>query len=403
MMMKHNRRVVVTGMGVVSSIGIGWKAFWQSLLAGRSGITPISGFDTSGYDRKVAGEVKDFRAEDFLGKAQVRTFGRSSQMALASTQLALDDARLTDHDVKKISGAGVCIGTTVGESQIMDVYVLDYWKTGAGSVVQYPASNIAAIIGLTYQLKGYQGMFANACASSNFATAYGFDLVRQGRSDLMIVGGVDSLSQSIYAGFHRLMVIAPEMCQPFDRDRQGMIPAEGAGILILEEREHALRRRATIYAEMISHGLSSDAFHMTQPHVRGGVAAISKALENAGIEPSQVNYISAHGTGTRENDQSECAVFHEVFGPGIRRIPVSSIKSMLGHTLGAAAVTESIASVLAIAEGKIPPTINYSTPDPECDIDCVPNTWRPQRVDIAVNNSLAFGGNNATVVFKRFE
>jgi len=397
------RCVVVTGLGVVSSLGIGWQDFWKNLLAGKSGISKVDYFDTSQYDRKYAGQVKNFHPEEFIAKSRLKYLGRASQMAIAASKLALTDAGLKKKDIDPYR-AGVCVGTTMGEGQVIE----DFSKKSVSKKdliknilpLTYPANSITFNIASEFSLRGENHIFGNACAAGNFAIGKSYDLIRSGRADTMFAGGCDPLSRIAFTGFHRMITIASDRCQPFDKNRSGMIPGEGSGILILEEFEHAKKRGARIYAEILGYGAASDAYHMTQPHPRGGISAVTKALRNSGIDPEEVDYISAHGTGTQENDKAECEIFYHIFGKRIKDIPASSIKSMLGHTLGASSALESIACCLAIQDGKIPPTINYETPDPECDIDCVPNTYREHKVNIALNNSLAFGGNDYCVVFK---
>ncbi len=403
----NQHRVVVTGLGVVSSIGIGWQEFWTHLLAGTSGISAVDYFDTALYDRKHAGQVKNFSPEKFISAARLKHLGRASQMAIAASKMALKDAGLKKGDIDPYR-TGVCMGTTMGEGQVIERFAKQSVEHGMNALksllpLTYPANSINFNIANEFMLRGENNVFGNACAASNVALGRSADLIRSGEMVMMFAGGCDPLSRIAFTGFHRLVSIATDQCRPFDKNRTGMIPGEGAGVLILENAEHAQRRGARIYAEILGYGCSSDAYHMTQPNPRGGIKAIQKALHDADISPEDVDYISAHGTATPENDKVECAVFHKIFGERIKAIPVSSIKSMLGHTLGASAALESIACCLAIHEGKIPPTINYETPDPECDIDCVPNTFRMHRVRIALNNSLAFGGNDCASVMKVYE
>jgi 3-oxoacyl-[acyl-carrier-protein] synthase II len=245
-------------------------------------------------------------------------------------------------------------------------------------------------------------MFSTACAAGNYAIGYGFDLIRLGRADVILAGGAEPLSKVAFTGFNQFSAVAPEKCQPFDQSRKGMMVAEGAGIVVLEALENALGRNAKIYAEVLGYGLSCDAFHMTTSSKEGIMACMRKAMQDTGVPVEQVDYISAHGTGTLTNDRNESAAIKEVFGPHYKTIPVSSIKSMLGHTMGAASALEAIACALAVKNDMIPPTINYETFDPECDLDCVPNQSRKHTVKVALNNSYAFGGNNACLVLIKF-
>jgi len=244
-------------------------------------------------------------------------------------------------------------------------------------------------------------MFANACSAGNYSIGYAFDLIRSGKADVMLAGGVDAFSRVNLVGFSRLYAMAPEVCRPFDLNREGMLVGEGAGMLLLETLDSALKRKATIYAEILGYGLSCDAYHMTAPKEEGIVECMRRGIKEAGIKIEDVDYISAHGTGTVQNDKTECSAIKKVFGAKYKEIPISSIKSMLGHTMGAASAIEAISCCLTIKEGVIAPTINYQTPDPECDVDCVPNHSRKAEVNIAFNNSYAFGGNNACLVFKK--
>jgi len=401
----NKRRVVVTGLGVVSSIGIGIDEFWKNLLAGKSGISKVSSFDVSKHDRKYAGEVKNFDPQEFVSKRKIPFMGRASQLAIAASKLALKDAGLK---VKKVSSSktGVCMGTTMGEPQIMETldeecflkkeYVID-----KNSAFSYPASSIVNNISLDYGLNKRTILFSNACAAGNYSIGHALDLIRSGKADMMFAGGADAFSRISFTGFSRLYAMAPEKCQPFDKNRKGMIPAEGAGMLLLETYESAKRRGARIYAEVLGYGLSCDAHHMTNPSSKGIAKAIKKAVDNANVNPFQIDYISAHGTGTPENDKAECKAIKSVLGKRVKDIPISSIKSMLGHTMGAAAAIEAVACCLAIYNREVPPTINFEEKDPECDIDCVPNKSRKMGIDVALNNSSAFGGNNCCVVFKK--
>lgn len=400
---KFARRVVITGLGVISSIGFGWQEFWKNLLAGQNGISEIDYFDTQAYDRKFAGQVKGFDPKQYISSARIPHLGRASQLGVAAAHLAVEDAGFSSNELKSLEDAAVIIGTTMGEPQVMETHNARCFQQGLdyhirpSHVLRYPANHISGHIAATFGCAGENLVFGNACAAGNFSMDYASALIREGR-DVVLSGGVDAFSQIAFTGFHRLVSIADGRCRPFDNNRSGMIPAEGAAILVLEEREHARRRGARIYAEVLGCGTASDAYHMTRPHSRGGVKAVTRALQASGVSADEVDYISAHGTGTPENDKVECEVFHTVFGKRIHDIPVSSIKSMLGHALGAASALESVVCCLSIREGKIPPTINYETPDPECDIDCVPNHYRDHRVRVALNNALAFGGNDACMV-----
>lgn len=403
--MKEGRRVVITGLGVISSIGTGKDNFWAALVAGESGISEISSFDPSGYFTRYGGEIKDFDPGYFIKKIEVKSMGRSSQLVIAATRLALLDAKLKKIPSERV---GVVIGTTMGESQVFEEINKIWVESGEEGVnpnliPQSPSNLLSSNVALEFDLKGPNLVIPTACAAGNYAIGYAYDLIRFGKVDTMVAGGVDAFSKIAFTGFNRLFAMAPERCQPFDKNRKGMMVGEGSGVAILELLENASERDAPIYAEILGYGMSCDAYHMTIPDVKGITSMLRTTLRNANISPEDVDYISAHGTGTVPNDKAECQAIREVFGELTDRIPISSIKSMLGHTMGAASALEAIVCTLTVKNDIIPPTINYETEDPECDIDCVPNVSRSHRVDIALNNSYAFGGNNACLVVKKFE
>ncbi|MEW6052983.1 MAG: beta-ketoacyl-[acyl-carrier-protein] synthase family protein [Nitrospirota bacterium] len=399
-----NKRVVITGLGVISSIGIGWEDFWESLLNGKSGISPVSSFDTSNHFTHNGGEVKLFDPLNFLPVEDLIFHSRASQLAIAASLLAIQDSRLPQHEIP-LARFGTCIGITSGSIQVIEHIndkVIRNEDIEQNLICQLPVHSTPAAIAKHLHLGSGNYIFSTACAAGNYAIGYGFDLISLNRLDMVLAGASDPFSRISFTGFNQFSAVAPEKCQPFDKNRKGMMVAEGAGILVLEALEHALERNATIYAEILGYGLSCDASHMTQPSVEGVAMCMTKALQNAGIQKEDVDYISAHGTGTPANDKTECAAIKEVFGDRYLHIPVSSIKSMLGHTMGAASSLEAIACALAVKNNIIPPTINFETADPECDIDCVPNDSRECEVNFALNNSYAFGGNNACLVLKKF-
>lgn len=402
-----NRRVVVTGLGVVSSIGIGWKDFWENLLQGATGIGPISSFDTTNHFTHNGGEIKFFNPEEFLPKEHIKLHNRASLFAIVAARLALNDSGLSPTALSHHT-IGVCIGTTLGSVQSVEIInelniIKKRHDIPVNLISQIPTHSTPTAIAHEFGLNGPIMMFSTACAAGNYAIGYGFDLIRLGKADLILAGGSDPFSKVAFTGFNQFGAVAPDICQPFDKNRKGMMVAEGAGILIIESLEHAVARDAPVYAEILGYGLSCDAHHMTLPTVEGVSRCMIRALQEAGITAEDVDYISAHGTGTMANDKTECAAIKQVFGDRYKWIPVSSIKSMLGHTMGAASALEAIASVLAVRNDIIPPTINYETFDPECDIDCVPNESRRHTVNIALNNSYAFGGNNAVMVIKKYQ
>lgn len=399
------KRIVITGLGIVSSIGIGKDAFWNNLIKGKSGISQVAAFDTSKHTTHVGGEVKNFNPADFIPKKRVNLIGRASQLAITAAKLALEDAKLENKVISNLRTA-VCLGTTMGEIKSVEnadhAWIISGKNKGqidALDVYKSPVNNIPSNVAIEFKLRGRNRIFTTACAAGNYAIGYGYDLLLAGEADLIVSGGSDSFSWISFTGFNKVGAASPEKCQPFDKNRKGMIPGEGAGILILETLESAIKRKAFIYAEIIGYGLSCDAFHMTNPQVEGVSECMRNALREAGVSNNDVDYISAHGTGTLLNDKTECAAINEVFEK--RKVAVSSIKSMLGHTMGAASAIEAAVCCMSIQNGIIPPTINYETPDPECDIDCVPNAAKKQNVNVALNNGFAFGGNNACLVLRK--
>jgi len=402
------RSVVITGIGVVTPVGTGREVFWQALLAGRSGFSPVQSFDTSKMSVHVGAEVRDFDPAEHVRSLDPKSMGRASQLAAAAGRLALEDAGL-DQGALDPERAGVVMGTTSGEPLEVELYNDRYVagevdRIGSEIVTRYPCHTIAAQLASEVGFMGANAMIPTACAAGNYAIAHALDLLRSGRADLMLAGGADSFSRITYTGFARLGAIAPEICRPFDRDRQGMIPGEGAAVLVLEPADTAVARGARIYAEVAGYGLSCDAHHMTAAHPEGDgpARAMEQALRTAGIAPEEVSYVSAHGTGTPTNDRLETLAVHRVFGANARRVPVSSVKSMLGHTMGAASAIEAAVCALAAWSGRIPPTMNFRQADPECDLDVVPNEAREHPVEVAMNNAYAFGGNNASVLLRRW-
>jgi 3-oxoacyl-[acyl-carrier-protein] synthase II len=406
-------RVVVTGLGLVTSIGSGREQAWPSLLAGRSGISRVESFDPSGHAADRGGEIKNFApdARDFQ-RLDPSAMGRASQMAITAARQAVADAGLAGTGFANAGIAparvGVAMGTTSGEpleiEKYTDLLLAGHADRIGGDLIErYPCHVISAQIAGELGYGGPNVMLPAACAAGNYAVGYAFDALRAGRADVMLAGGADAFSRITYTGFARLGAIAPDVCQPFDKNRKGMVPGEGAAVLVLERLDDALARGARVWAEVAGYGLSCDAHHMTAAHPEGDGAARAMwgALGQAGLAAGDVSYISAHGTGTPTNDKLETKAMRQVFGT--RRVPVSSIKSMLGHTMGAASAIESVVCCLAVAEDRVPPTIAFTEPDPECDVDCVPNVARALEVRVAMNNAYAFGGNNASVVFRKLD
>jgi 3-oxoacyl-[acyl-carrier-protein] synthase II len=396
-----SRRVVVTGLGLVTPLGTGRETFWARLLAGDCAAGEVRAFDTSDYRVHRGCEVPEFDFATIVGRPAPRGMGRAAQFAVAATALALADGGLAPAavDARRI---GVSIGTTCGEIQILeardDAVMAGDTAADAGDwLAHHPACAIPASVGHWFGFAGPNVIIPTACAAGNFSIGWAIDMVRSGRADAMMAGGTDPFSRVAFTGFARLGSVAPNVCQPFDRNRRGILVGEGAGIVLVEALPHAVARGARIYAELLGVGLTSDARHMTAPDAEGdGIArAMIAALEAAGIDGADVDYVCAHGTGTPINDLVETKAIRRVLGRRAEAVPVSSIKSMLGHTMGAASAIETIACALALADGVLPPTINYETPDPACDLDYVPNRCRPHRLRVALNNALAFGGVNS--------
>lgn len=403
------RRIVVSGVGLFTSIGIGRREFWSHLLAGRSGISEVTSFDTTAFEVHRGGEIHDFNPRDHVRHHDPAAVGRASQLAIGAARLALDDAGL-DPSAFDAERVGVAMGTTSGEPREVehfdDRYVAEELAAvGPEFIDRYPCHMIAENVAAEFGLAGVNMMIPTACAAGNYAIAYAFGALRDGRAEIMLAGGADAFSRITYTGFARLGAIAPDCCRPFDRNRKGMIPGEGAGVLVLEPFESAIARGGRAYAEIVGCGLSCDAHHMTGAHPEGAGAAraMQQALQQSGLSPEEVSYISAHGTGTENNDRLETVAVKRVFGDAAYGIPMSSIKSMLGHTMGAASAIEAAACALALHDDVVPPTINYEEADPGCDLDYVPNSAREHEVRVAMNNAYAFGGNNASLVMRAVE
>ena len=398
-------RVFITGLGVVSSIGLGKDAFFDALAHGASGISPVESFDVSNLGRELAGEVKGFRARDHLTAAEARRMGRCSQMALAAARMAIADAALPG---KALEGprASVVLGTTMGEADVLEDLDAAWIHKGAGAVrrawiPKYGSTLLPIHVARAIGAEGAVLTLPAACAAGNYAIGFASDMIRAGKADVVVTGAAEMLQELQFSGFVRLAAMAPQKCQPFDLNRQGLILGEGAGILVLESEAHAVRRNARLLAEVGGHGMTCDAYHITRPHpdAAGSIGAMRQAIERSGIRPDDVDFVNAHGTGTKHNDAAESKVMHEIFGE--RKVPISSMKSMLGHCMGAASALEAIGCVMTLETGLYPPTIGYETPDPECDVDVVANAARNGKHDVVLNNSLAFGGYNSVTCLAR--
>jgi 3-oxoacyl-[acyl-carrier-protein] synthase II len=402
-------RVAITGIGVITPVGSGRQRFWDALLAGASGIKPVESFDTSVFAVHLGAEVPEFIPQAHLRRLNPETTGRASQFAVAAARMALRDAGL---DAERLDRrrTGISMGTTSGEPLYIEEYNNIRNAGGlraipADMMPRYPCHVIPTHVAIEVGVQGPCLMIPTACAAGNYAIGYAFDVIRTGRANMMLAGGADAFSRITYMGFARLGAIAPERCQPFDRDRKGMVPGEGAAVLVLEPLQAALARGAIVYAEVLGYGVSCDSYHMTAAHPQGdgAIRAMGAALKESGVSHDEVGYISAHGTGTPTNDRVESLAVRKLFGKRASRVPMSSIKSMIGHTMGAASAIEAAACALALNTGWVPPTMNYEQPDPECDLDYVPNQCRKIDPRIVLNNAYAFGGNNASLCLARCE
>lgn len=410
------RRVVITGIGCATPVGIGKEEFWNSLINGISGISYITNFDNEEYASKIAGEVKNFSPEEYIDKKEAKRMDKFTQFAVAGTKLAIEDSKL---DIDKVDKErfGVIIGSGVGGIETLEKQHTNLLKKGPRRVsaffIPMMITNMApGQISMLYGAKGPSFAVTSACASGTHAIGEAFRMIQRGVSDVIITGGSEAaVSTMAVAGFSSMKALSTrndeptKASRPFDKDRDGFVIGEGSGILIVEELEHALKRNAHIYGEIVGYGATSDAYHITapDPEAVGAANAMRLALEDANVECNKVDYINAHGTSTYYNDKLETLAIKKVFKEHAYKVAISSTKSMTGHLLGAAGGIEAIASVLAIENGIIPPTINYETPDLECDLNYVPNESINREVNYVLSNSLGFGGHNASLLFKKFD
>lgn len=410
------KRVVVTGMGIASPVGTGVEKFWKALVEGKSGIRPITHFDASQFDCRIGGDVADYNELDHFSTKEARHLSRFVQFAVVTTREAVKEAKL-DLKSENLDRVGILIGSGIGSMRTMEKEYDKYLEKGPSKISPFFIPRIiineaAGQVSIDTGARGPTTCVATACATASNAIGDAMRIIQYGEADVMIAGGTESATTVLgVGGFCALKALsqrndAPEKAsRPFDLNRDGFVMAEGAGIVILESLEHAKARGAHILAEIIGYGRTSDAYHVTAPDAEGNGAckAMEIALADAGLKINEISYINAHGTSTKLNDKVETLAIKKVFKEFAKKIPVSSTKSMTGHLLGAAGGVEFAACVLALRDNVVPPTINYETPDPECDLDYVPNQARKVTVNTALSNSLGFGGHNATLIVKKFK
>jgi 3-oxoacyl-[acyl-carrier-protein] synthase II len=410
-----SRRVVITGMGAITPLGNTVEEFWQSLCEGKSGVTRIDRFDITNFDTKIAAEVTDFDPQNYMDKKEARRMDRYTQFAMAASNMAVQSAGL---DLSKIDHErfGVVLGSGIGGIETLENQANVLYTKGPSRVspffVPMMIGNMAAgQISIALGAKGVNSTVVTACASATNAIGEAFKSIKYGEADVIITGGTEApITPLALAGFCSMKAMSTRnddpkaASRPFDLERDGFIMGEGSGIVILESYEHAVARGAKILAELVGYGLTADAYHITAPapEGEGGARAMKQALENAGVPPEAIDYINAHGTSTPYNDKFETIAIKSVFGEHAQKLAVSSTKSMTGHLLGAAGGVEAIVCVKAIAEGFAPPTTNLTIPDPECDLDYVPNIGRKMDINYALSNSFGFGGHNACILIKKY-
>ena len=381
--------------------------FETALKNGVSGIEKIKLFDTKDLAHHNGGELKNFNPHQYLEYAELKRLDRSSQMTLIATQEAL---KMSSIDMNKIDSnrCGICLGSTLGGMVSAGQYFRAFKKNNhhfSSLLLDYPLYSAGSNLSIKHHINGPNIAISTACSSSNIAIAYGSELIRSGSLDIVIVGGFDPISELTWSGFGSLRNVSPDISRPFDKNRKGLVLGEGAGILILESLAHCKKRGGDLLAEFRGAGISSDAYHMTAPDVtgKGPAQAMIQAIQASGLQPTDIDYVNAHGTGTHHNDLIETRAIKKALGEHALKTPVSSIKAMIGHTLGASGAIEAIASILSITGGFIPPTINYETPDPQCDLDYVPNVSREKEIRTVLSNNFGFGGNNCSIVISKFK
>ncbi|CAG0947659.1 3-oxoacyl-[acyl-carrier-protein] synthase II [Anaerolineae bacterium] len=409
-------RVVITGMGAITPLGLTPEDFWQSLLAGKSGIAPVTLFDPTPYKTRIAAQVKDFDPRRYLDSKDARRLGRATAFAVAAARGAIADAGFKDH-FEESARVGVVVGNAIGGFvegiREHDVFL----EKGPDRVSPFTPSVIlpnmpAFYIAMYFNARGYNATISTACAAGTQAIGDAAEMIRHGVADVMVAGGCEAIiADIVFAAFGVMRAMSTRndeptrASRPFDKDRDGFVLGEGSAMLILEKLEHALARGAKIYAEVLGHGVNSDAYHFAAPDPQGtGATLVMKlAMHNAGVTPDQVDYINAHGTSTPLNDAGESLAIKQAFGERASTVPISSTKSMIGHSMGAAGAFEAVVCTMTLRDQKIHPTINYETPDPVCDLDYVPNQARNARVNITLSNSFGLGGQNACLVLGRYK
>jgi beta-ketoacyl-acyl-carrier-protein synthase II len=411
----EKKRVVITGIGVIAPNGVGIENFWDSLVHGSSGVRKITHFDASSYPSQVAGEVKDFNPLDYMSPKSARRMDRFAQFAVACTRMALDDAKI-DISNNSSDQIGISLASALGGMPAAEEQHSIFLEKGLKRVDPLLATKLflgaaTSQVSIEFGIKGHSNTIAGACSAGTDSVGYASYAIEHNLADIMIAGGAEApLAPLTFGAFCQIGALSTKngdptrASRPFDRERDGFVMSEGAGVLILESLENALKRGIAIYAEVLSYGTTNDAYNMVQPLPDGeqGRRAIQLALQNADIKPNDVDYINAHGSSTPLNDKIETKIIKEIFGEYAYKIPISSIKSMIGHSLGAAGAIEAIASVLTIKHQYIPPTINYENQDPECDLDYVPNRGRSAYVNVVLTNSYGFGGKNSAIILRKF-
>lgn len=408
------KRVVITGMGVVSPLGLDIRKFWSSIKEGKSSIDYVSSIDVTDMPTKVAAEIKNFDPLDFMNRKEIRKASRFMQFAIAASQMAIENSKLDVEKVDKYE-MGVIVGSGIGGMEVIEKQYDTLCKRGPSRIIPFSIPMIipnmaSSEIAIRYGAKGYNECVISACATGTNAIGNAFKIIRDEEAKVMITGGSEAvITPLVFSGFCAMRAMSKSnnpnnASRPFDAERDGFVMGEGAGILVLEELEHALRREANILGEIVGYGCTNDAYDIVAPNPEGEGAArcMLKAIENSKISIQDIGYINAHGTSTVYNDKMETLAIKRTFGEQAKSIPISSTKSMTGHLLGASGAIEAIITALALKDGFLPPTINYKTKDPECDLDYVPNIGRSADINFALSNSFGFGGHNSTLVFKKY-